>query len=897
MSLYFSEGFVRSSERVSVRRIGGGTLTLPAPQSGAAVIHQPLPPRLHGVFVVSWRVLSDDGHLSLGEFAFAVGSTGALPAVRNSFGGTSWSAVAASWLVFIGLALGLGGLISERLVWRRTQSAQTVVAAPVAIGVALAAVGALLELLLLAGNQRGSGLFAGLHGGALANALGTRPGGLTLALLIALVAAGALAALRSLRVAAVVPLLAAVAFVAVRGHSGTSGHGWAVAADSIHLAAVAAWLGALAHLVVIAVRAGAPAVTFVAGARRYSRLALPTVLIIVVSGVLTAIPEFRSVGAVVSSGYGRTLLIKAGLIGVALLLAAGARRRALPANPHPRLPLLRRLTVVEATTLAGVLVAAAVLVNAAPPRAPSAARASTAPLGPPPVAEPALRLADLAGQLLVGLTAGPGKLQFMVVPPSEQPPAKLMLSAAARRPDGRSLDLYPRPCGSGCFSLRFALNRGVTVVIAKASSNQWRGGEVRFAIPWPLAPARPQLLRRVAATMRALRSLTLTEAVSSGPGSSTPPTAYTVSGRQFMQTELFGGGGVDVRPLAQRGGLTELTFALPGSNVWYRIWIDRAHRLRRELIIDPGHRIVRTFNYGSKARASPPGSASTSATPALPPPAGLAPPTGALVLARELGDLALALAARPAGDGVQLKTSVLAPDGSGLAGLRVSYRLSGRRAVRTVAALACGPGCYGANIASVGKPVTVSVQLAGAGRAASTASFRFPARWPAPDARALVARARRVFANLRSLVIDERLASSPSNVLVTRYELAAPNELRYQIRGGDSAIVIGGRRWDRQGRGRWQESTASPIRQPAPTWDARFSDAHLLGNATLDGRRVSIVSFYDPVSKGWFTLWIDTRGARTLELKLVAAAHFMHHRYSGFNTRLTIKPPQAATGG
>src|SRR5437588_4807200 len=122
LTLYYSEAFVRGSERVGIRRVGGGSIALAAPASVGAVIRQPLPPRLRGVFVVSWRVLSDDGHISLGEFAFAVGAGGALPAsVSRSSGGTSWSDVAATWLFFAGLALALGGVVSERLIWRRTR--------------------------------------------------------------------------------------------------------------------------------------------------------------------------------------------------------------------------------------------------------------------------------------------------------------------------------------------------------------------------------------------------------------------------------------------------------------------------------------------------------------------------------------------------------------------------------------------------------------------------------------------------------------------------------------------------------------------------------------------------------------------------------------------------------
>src|SRR6266581_3938698 len=90
MTLYFSEAFVRGSQQVTLRNANGETLKLSPSKGAGTVIRQPLPRKLRGVFVVSWRVLSDDGHISLGEFAFAVGSTGALPAVRNSFGGTSW---------------------------------------------------------------------------------------------------------------------------------------------------------------------------------------------------------------------------------------------------------------------------------------------------------------------------------------------------------------------------------------------------------------------------------------------------------------------------------------------------------------------------------------------------------------------------------------------------------------------------------------------------------------------------------------------------------------------------------------------------------------------------------------------------------------------------------------
>jgi copper transport protein len=887
MQLYFSEAFVRGSEQVTIRRPDGEQIKLATATIQGAMIAQPLPRNLRGVFIVSWRVLSDDGHISLGEFAFAAGSAAALPTTSNGGAGTSWSEVAASWLVFIGLALALGGLLSERIVWRR-RSADGLAAAPVAIGVAAAVVGALVELVLLAGNQRGGGFLAGLHGRALGDVLGTRPGKLTLTLLVALAVAAVLLPLRRLRLAAILPLLVAVIAIAARGHSGTSGTSWAVVADALHLAAVAVWLGALVHLVLIVARAPDTRPALVESTRRYSRLALPTVLVALASGVLTAIPEFRSVSAVVSSGYGQTLLIKAALIGVALLAALTARQRALSGNPTLRLPLLRRLTLIEASTLAIVLVVAAVLVNAAPPRAPAAAQAA-AVLGPPPVAGPAVQLAELAGQLVVGLTAGERELQFTVVPPGTQPPGKLTLTADARRPDGSAVDLFPRSCGATCFSIQFSLHPGVTTVSADISSSLWKGGQVRFAVPWPLPAEQPALVTRIAKAMRAVPKLAVTETVTSGPAGGAPAATYALSGRQFMQTEVFAGGAVDVRPLGHSGGLTEVAFAFPGSQIWYRVWIDRQYRLHRELILDPGHRIARTFDYGPRARASAP----SPAAPSTVSPTGgvVAPPPGSLVLGQEDGDLAVGLAVHP-GPTLGLQATILGPDGGGLSGLNLVFVLKTSTGSHRALGLDCGSGCYRASAATTGRPEAVTLRISGAGRPPSTLTFTLPS-WPAPAASKLLAAATRVFHQLRTLTTYERLASSPTNVVDTIYQAVAPDRLSYKIAGGGpQAVIIGNKRWDRNhGVGKWQLSAQSPLRQPTPFWTSA-TDAHLLGRTTINGQAASLISFYDAKTPGFFTIAVDKANLHTLDLHMTAAAHFMHHRYSGFNAPIQITPPR-----
>lgn len=52
-----------------------------------------------------------------------------------------------------------------------------------------------------------------------------------------------------------------------------------------------------------------------------------------------------------------------------------------------------------------------------------------------------------------------------------------------------------------------------------------------------------------------------------------------------------------MRVIGRRAGLTELVFSLPPSKLWYRMWIDDRYRVRRQVLVNAGHRITRTFDY------------------------------------------------------------------------------------------------------------------------------------------------------------------------------------------------------------------------------------------------------------------------------------------------------------
>lgn len=881
LTLFFSEPFVSSSERVMIRRADGRAVALAAPEARDAVVRQRLPQDLRGVIVVSWRVLADDGHISIGEFAFAVGSTAVLPAVTSSTAPTSGTQVVASWLFFIGLALALGGLASERLVWRPVARVR---GAPVSVGLVLAACGAFAQLALVAGNRHGDGLVDGLRPSALVDAAGTRPGLLSIVTLGS-IAVAFLAVAAHRRSWALAPLAAAVVATALRGHAGTSGKPWAVAADAVHLAGAALWLGALAHLVLVIARSPDHLGAVGDGARRYSRLALPTVLAILASGVVSAFVELRHLGDLVHTSYGQTLIAKTVLVFAALAIAGSTRLRALRGNPVVRLPLLRRLIGSEATALLGVLIAVSLLVNLAPPRSSEAASAAAA-LGPPPLSGPSIRLAALAGQLVVGLAAGEHELQFTVLPPGDALAKDSKLSADAVRPGKPDTDLLPRSCGEGCFTIRFALPPGTTRIRADVSAAGWQGGQVEFRVPWPLPGEDPALLRRVVDAMRRVPVLDLSERVSSGPSSAAAPASYRMSGKAYLATETFGGGAVDVRPVARSGDLTELAFAVPGSSVWYRLWVDAAFRIRREQIVDPGHLITRTFSYPRTPRpASAPASRNVK------------PDAGPFITAREDDDLAVGLAAKPDGHHIALTFTVIGPDGKGTNGLGIEARVVGSTAASLpVSANACGAGCYRARPSFAGAPQAVLATLRRLGRAPTVLRFPLPAAWPPVSATAIARRATRVFRQLRSVVYDERLASSARNVVNTVWTLEAPGNSSYAIRDGSDAIIIGAHRWDRDPGKPWQETPFDPlgIRQPAPFWGTAPKQASLLGSSTLGGHAVWIVTFLQPSLPAWFTLWVDKATYRPLELRMVAQAHFMHHVYRDFNKAAPLRPPAKA---
>jgi copper transport protein len=252
------------------------------------------------------------------------------------------------------------------------------------------------------------------------------------------------------------------------------------------------------------------------------------------------------------------------------------------------------------------------------------------------------------------------------------------------------------------------------------------------------------------------------------------------------------------------------------------------------------------------------------------------PPPGATVLAGESGGRAVGLAISPGG---RLQATVLSPDDNGVDGLSVGFRARGR----TVASTRCGPGCYLADRRIDGRRVTVVLD-------SGPVTFDLPG--PTQPAGRLVGEARHAFADLRSLVIHERLASNRRDKIATTFRIVAPDRLAYVTSAGSRAVVIGGQRWDAQGKGAFLRSAQTPLELPGVEWGPRWLNARALGWTNVSGKRLRVVSFFDPQLPAWFEMAVDPGTHRPLTLKMTAAAHFMQHRYTNFNQAMRIVPPR-----
>jgi copper transport protein len=286
-----------------------------------------LPPDLpDGTQIVSYRVISGDGHPVSGSVTFSIGAPTENKASVSTDAGTNGLIWLARLGLYLGLFAGIGGVFFAGWIARERASPRLIGAALI-VGMASAAVSLALQGLDLLGLPLSAISSAAPWKIALGTSLGP-----SLLIAIAALALG-LVALRS-STPAPSRALSALALAGVGLSLAASGHAATAPPQALtrpavflHAASVAFWIGALAPLASLLVTRKQAALPIV---HRFSRMAVPVVGLLALTGFALAIIQLESFGALIETRYGVILSIKLALVTILLALAALNRFRLTP---------------------------------------------------------------------------------------------------------------------------------------------------------------------------------------------------------------------------------------------------------------------------------------------------------------------------------------------------------------------------------------------------------------------------------------------------------------------------------------------------------------------------------------------------------------------------------------
>lgn len=419
-----------------------------------------------GIYTVIWRNLSTvDGHTWAGSFSFTVlnpdgtAPGGSVPSELLELAQAPSNTpdlldTTARWIVLLGSAVMLGGVAyvllvvvpASRVLSGESQNALRKLSIGILIASTLIAVflvlqGSLIQLLTQADELGSLNKIDDLL-------TDTRFGKFLIArqalLLATLVAAFLVWRAKG---SALIPALSVLAVSAfgvlftqsmVSHAAGADGAVWKIATDVLHLFAASLWIGGLIHVGLAMPRwleeLPGPARTLFTAAsfRHFSVLAALSVVILIVSGVISAFAQFTSFGQLFNTNYGLSLIGKMGimlpLLAVAALGAFRLQPRIVEASLRMRggaidedsaasLASLQRLVTnmvrLEAVLGVLVLVAVGVLIQLEPARAEAEADAASGQAdttSADPLAEERgyfLRASQVGG-LVISLKVDPG---------------------------------------------------------------------------------------------------------------------------------------------------------------------------------------------------------------------------------------------------------------------------------------------------------------------------------------------------------------------------------------------------------------------------------------------------------------------------------------------------------
>ena len=425
VSLTFDEAVEPRFAIISVTDAGGHQVTSGSPRRSPTdpdTLVVPLKKIAEGWYLVYWRVISVDGHPVRGAFLFRVGPNPGpqpqfpIPSIAES--AATPNLVTARAITFLSVMCAIGLFVFRIAIARpliRRVEGTSLRGVSIAFGIA-AVIGLVFTPVYLDIATAQFALRSAFDVGTLVplmhdSAFGRGYLDLELCFALFVLAAGtAIWVDRPTRTQrSVAELLATAGAIAAAatvlivpgaaGHAAqTAPRGLSLAFDWLHLASGSVWVGGLVGILVL--WSHLPAARRVSGLAvaipRFSNTALVAVTCLLGTGIGATVIHMPTLAALWQTSYGQAILVKAGLLAAAMMLAAVNLVRTKPrlVAARQRVELgaaaatsLRRLVGGEAVLVWAAVVTAAVLSSLAPPpKALALEGGALARVGPGPVA-------------------------------------------------------------------------------------------------------------------------------------------------------------------------------------------------------------------------------------------------------------------------------------------------------------------------------------------------------------------------------------------------------------------------------------------------------------------------------------------------------------------------------
>jgi copper transport protein len=331
-----------------------------------------------GAYTVRWHAISADSHVVSGVWTFGVGVRAAPINEAFGAGGPTMTENIVRWLWFLSLALTIGSL-GFRLICLRGLDVPLALERKLAVAAGIG-VAASLQVGIAAFSLRAEDALQLSFGkflyGDLSPMTDTRFGEAFIVMTLGFAVVLALIFLSWLtdRVALLVPAffgsIILVAGLSVSGHDGVDpGSSWlSELADWVHIAGASLWIGGLATMVAL-VWYGAPELRR-AAFFRFSRLATVLIAVVLAAGIYLSVVRLPHLRDLWAEGYGQVLLVKIGLVLVALAWGGVHHfvvRPRLESGGDRFAGRVGRSLLGESLIGMAVLLAAAILVDSKPP--------------------------------------------------------------------------------------------------------------------------------------------------------------------------------------------------------------------------------------------------------------------------------------------------------------------------------------------------------------------------------------------------------------------------------------------------------------------------------------------------------------------------------------------------